>query len=103
MDSGESNDNLQNVDANGKQKPWHSLSGKLLLLTVLFVMVAEVLIFVPSVANMRMRWLEDRLRTAAAASLVVEGWENMELPRPIQNDASDGHRHQVHRPGRPAT
>ncbi|MEX3011300.1 ATP-binding protein [Hoeflea sp. TYP-13] len=87
MDSGENKDKLHKVDANGKQKPWHSLSGKLLLLTVLFVMVAEVLIFVPSVANMRMRWLEDRLRTAAAASLVVEGWEDMELPRPIQNDA----------------
>jgi len=87
MESGKSSDNLQTVDANGKQKPWHSLSGKLLLLTVLFVMAAEVLIFVPSVANMRLRWLEDRLRTAAAASIVVEGWENMELPRPIQNDA----------------
>ncbi len=71
----------------GGEKPARSLSGKLLLLTILFVMLAEVLIFVPSVANMRMRWLEDRLRTAAAASLVVEGWEDMELPRPIQNDA----------------
>ncbi len=71
----------------GGEKPRRSLSGKLLLLTILFVMIAEVLIFVPSVANMRMRWLEDRLRTAAAASLVVEGWEDMELPQPIQNDA----------------
>jgi len=69
------------------EKPARSLSGKLLILTILFVMLAEVLIFVPSVANMRMRWLEDRLRTAAAASVVVEGWEHMELPQPIQNDA----------------
>ncbi|MDA4846252.1 sensor histidine kinase [Hoeflea poritis] len=87
MDSGNGADRRETLATNGKQKPWHSLSGKLLLLTVLFVMAAEVLIFVPSVANMRMRWLEDRLRTAAAASLVVEGWEDMELPRPIQNDA----------------
>ena len=71
----------------GDEKSRRSLSGKLLLLTILFVMLAEVLIFVPSVTNMRMRWLEDRLRTAAAASLVVEGWEDIELPRPIQNDA----------------
>ena len=43
------------------------LSGRLLLLTVIFVMIAEVLIFVPSVANMRLSWLRDRLNTAAAA------------------------------------
>ncbi|MCY6382703.1 HAMP domain-containing sensor histidine kinase [Hoeflea prorocentri] len=87
MGSGENDSQKNRLQTNGKKRPWHSLSGKLLLLTVLFVMIAEVLIFVPSVANMRMRWLEDRLRTAAAASLVVEGWENMELPRPIQDDA----------------
>ena len=34
-----------------------SLSSKVLVLTVTFVMIAEVLIFVPSVANFRMRWL----------------------------------------------
>ena len=33
--------------------------------------VAEVLIFVPSVANMRLRWLEDRLNTAAAAERIT--------------------------------
>jgi hypothetical protein len=33
------------------RKPRVGLSGKLLLLTVLFVMVAEILIYVPSVAN----------------------------------------------------
>lgn len=63
-----------------------SLSGKLILLTVLFVMVAEVLIFVPSVANMRLRWLEDRLNTAASASLVVEGFQGMDLPAPVAEE-----------------
>ena len=33
------------------RKPRIGLSGKLLLLTIVFVMVAEVLIYVPSVAN----------------------------------------------------
>jgi signal transduction histidine kinase len=65
-------------------RPRHSLSRKLLLLTILFVMIAEVLIFVPSVANMRLRWLQDRLSTAASASLVIEGFEEMELPEPVQ-------------------
>lgn len=87
MDSAQNGKTRASRRTIGGEKPEKSLSGKLLLLTILFVMIAEVLIFVPSVANTRMRWLEDRLRTAAAASLVVEGWEDMELPRPIQNDA----------------
>ncbi|MFP5077713.1 ATP-binding protein [Rhizobium sp. YIM 134829] len=63
-----------------------SLSGRLLLLTVLFVMVAEVLIFVPSVAMMRMRWMQDRLNTAAAAAVVVDGLQNMQLSGPVRED-----------------
>ncbi|MCP8896377.1 HAMP domain-containing histidine kinase [Shinella daejeonensis] len=62
------------------------LSGKLLLLTVAFSMIAEVLIFVPSVANMRLMWLRDRLNTAAAASVVIEGLPDRELPRLVQDD-----------------
>ena len=44
------------------------LSTKLLLLTILFVLLAEVLIFLPSIANFRLRWLEERLGTAAAVA-----------------------------------
>ena len=49
-----------------------SLSTKLLVMTIVFVMIAEVLIFVPSVANFRMRWLEDRVNIATVAALAVE-------------------------------
>ncbi|TCL72243.1 HAMP domain-containing sensor histidine kinase [Rhizobium sp. BK251] len=62
------------------------LSGKLLWLTVVFIMFAEVLIFVPSVANMRLRWLEDRLNTAAAAAIVIDGLQPIELPRALQKE-----------------
>lgn len=48
------------------------LSGKLLMLTVVFVMIAEVLIYVPSVANFRMNWLRDRLAAAHTAALVLD-------------------------------
>jgi len=48
------------------------LSGKLLVLTVLFVMMAEVLIYVPSVANFRLNWLNDRLSAAYTATLVFQ-------------------------------
>lgn len=43
------------------------LSAKLLLLTILFVLLAEVLIFVPSIANFRNTWLQDRLADAELA------------------------------------
>jgi len=48
------------------------LSGKLLLLTVVFMMVAEILIFVPSIANFRLAWLSDRLAAAHTAALVLD-------------------------------
>ncbi|CTQ52434.1 Nitrogen regulation protein NR(II) [Roseibium album] len=47
------------------------LSGKLLMLTVLFVMLAEVFIYVPSIANYRNTWLMDRLTTAGVAASVL--------------------------------
>ncbi|ACM25336.1 HAMP domain-containing histidine kinase [Agrobacterium sp. SHOUNA12C] len=62
------------------------LSGKLLILTIFFILLAEVLIFVPSVANMRLRWLEDRLNTAAAAATVIDGLQPVELPRALQKE-----------------
>ncbi|CAK7258955.1 HAMP domain-containing histidine kinase [Shinella yambaruensis] len=62
------------------------LSGRLLLVTAIFVLIAEVLIFVPSVANMRLQWLRDRLNTAAAASVVIEGLPDHELPRAVQEE-----------------
>jgi signal transduction histidine kinase len=62
------------------------LSGRLLLVTAIFVLIAEILIFVPSVANMRLMWLRDRLNTAAAASVVIEGLPDQELPRSVQQE-----------------
>jgi signal transduction histidine kinase len=56
--------------------PRFGLSGKLLFLTILFVMIAEVLIYVPSVANFRVVWLKDRLATAYTAALVLDAAPN---------------------------
>ena len=49
-----------------------SLSARLLLLTVFFVMLAEVLIYAPSVSNFRITWLNDRLASADLAILALE-------------------------------
>ena len=54
------------------RKPRLGLSGKLLILTVLFVMIAEVLIYVPSIATFRRSWLNDRLSAAYTAALALE-------------------------------
>ncbi|MDP9732118.1 UNVERIFIED_ORG: hypothetical protein QE448_002193 [Rhizobium sp. SORGH_AS285] len=78
-------DRTEDNPAHGMPGLTAGLSGRLLLLTVIFVMIAEVLIFVPSVANMRLSWLRDRLNTAAAAGAVIDGLQ-AELPRSVQND-----------------
>src|SRR5262249_50696440 len=51
--------------------PRFGLSGKLLVLTTLFVMIAEVLISVPSIATFRVGWLNDRLSAAYTTALVL--------------------------------
>jgi signal transduction histidine kinase len=51
--------------------PRFGLSAKLLLLTILFVMIAEVLIYVPSIANFRLTWLADRVAVARTVALVL--------------------------------
>lgn len=49
----------------------NTLSGRFLILTTLFVMLAEVFIFVPSVARFREDYLLARLERAQIASLVL--------------------------------
>ena len=48
------------------------LSAKLLVLTVLFVMLAEICIYVPSIANFRLTWLTNKLGAAHTAALVFD-------------------------------
>jgi signal transduction histidine kinase len=49
-----------------------SLSARLLALTVIFLMVSEVLIFVPSVARFRLNYLQDRIKDAHLAILTLD-------------------------------
>jgi signal transduction histidine kinase len=53
--------------------PWPvGLSSRLLLLTALFVLVAQLFILLPSLASFEVGWLTDRVRAAELASLAVE-------------------------------
>ena len=67
----------------------NTLSGRLLILTVLFVMLAEVFIFVPSVARFREEYLLSRLERAQIASLAVEATDMIspELERELLSNA----------------
>src|SRR3954468_8158930 len=80
-----------------KDQPGRSLrfglSGKLLLLTILFVMIAEVLIYVPSIANFRLNWLSDRLAVARTVSIVLNAQtpesEKINLPAKVVQEILD--------------
>jgi signal transduction histidine kinase len=71
-------------------KFWRGLAGKLLLLTVLIVMLGEVLIFVPSIANFRLTWLENRIATAEIAALTVEAAMGQEVSDELRREILNG-------------
>lgn len=67
----------------------NSLSGRFLILTTVFVMLAEVLIFVPSVARFREDYLLLRLERAQIASLALlaDDMIDAELERELLDNA----------------
>jgi len=66
------------------------LSGKLLLLTLLFVMVGEILIFLPSIANFRLNWLKNRIAQAEIAALAVEAAPDKMLSEDLKTEILAG-------------
>jgi signal transduction histidine kinase len=67
-------------------RAWHwrwselGLPAKLLLLTAIFVMLAEIFIFLPSVSSFRIGWLDERLTAAQLATLAAEGFPGGDVP-----------------------
>jgi signal transduction histidine kinase len=68
------------------KRPGFGLSWQLLALTILFVMVSTVLIYVPSIANFRGAWLTDRMTMADAAGAVLSDQVAADIPRQAQDD-----------------
>ncbi|MFM2422676.1 MAG: hypothetical protein RL291_1206, partial [Pseudomonadota bacterium] len=60
------------------------LSSKLLILTTIFVMIAEVMIFLPSVAKFRENWLSDRVTAAQIAALAADANPAGTVPEMLQ-------------------
>ncbi|KAB2876741.1 MAG: HAMP domain-containing histidine kinase, partial [Pseudorhodoplanes sp.] len=77
------NEKVDTVRRLGLRTGQPGLSGKLLALTILFVMLAEVLIYVPSIANFRLNWLNDRLAAAHTAALVLDAAPSGMVPEEL--------------------
>ena len=87
MDGNEASREQQDAESSALDVPLsRGLSTKLLLLTIVFVMFAEILIFVPSIANFRLRWLEERLMAAAAVSSLLVEVDPSDLTRVAQDN-----------------
>jgi signal transduction histidine kinase len=65
------------------------LSGKLLLLTIPLVMIAEVLIYVPSIANFWMNRLNGKLASANTAALVLDAAPSGMVPESLAREILD--------------
>jgi len=61
------------------------LSGKLLILTMLVIMLTEIFVFLPSVANFRLTWLADQFVTGEAASLALERLRDEDVPDDVRD------------------
>ncbi|WP_299343882.1 HAMP domain-containing sensor histidine kinase [uncultured Maritalea sp.] len=54
------------------QRARFGLSIKLITMIISMIMIVEVVIYLPSVANFRIRWLDDRVQVAGVAARVIE-------------------------------
>ncbi|MEM9473344.1 MAG: HAMP domain-containing sensor histidine kinase [Pseudomonadota bacterium] len=70
----------QDLGRSRRRAPWYSkLTAKVLVLAAVFLMIGEMLVFVPSIANFRINWLQQRSATAEIAALAVEAARNQEI------------------------
>jgi signal transduction histidine kinase len=70
--------------------PARGLSAKVLALTVVFVMLGEVLIFLPSIANFRIQWLKARVAQAEIAALAAEAAPNAIVDEALRTEILKG-------------
>ncbi len=68
---------------------FNTLSGRFLGLTLLFVVFAEVLIFVPSVARFRLDYLQSRLELGQLAALALLATPNDTVAPDLQSELLD--------------
>ena len=79
-------------DNNGGARPGllQGLSGKVLALTIIFVMLGEILIFLPSIANFRIQWLKTHVAEAEIAALAAEAAPDQILSHDLRSEILKG-------------
>jgi len=73
-----------------KARIWRGLSGKVLVMTIIFVLIGEVLIFLPSIANFRITWLKSRVAVAEVAALAVEAAQDNQISNMLKKELLRG-------------
>src|SRR3954466_3872122 len=58
----------------GRPRRVLGLSGRLILLTIAFVLMAEILVFIPSLAAFRRSWISDRLSAAQMTAVLLSAY-----------------------------
>ncbi len=69
--------------------PTRSLSARLLVLTMAFVLLGEILIYVPSISRFRKVYLEERIAAAHLATLSLEASGSNHLGSGLENELLD--------------
>ena len=77
---------MKNQDKTKQPGILRGLSGKVLLLTIIFVMLGEVLIFLPSIANFRIQWLKGHIAQAEIAALAAEAAPDQILSSDLRSE-----------------
>jgi signal transduction histidine kinase len=69
---------------------FRGLSAKVLAMTIAFVMLGEVLIFLPSIASFRIQWLKGRVAQAEIAALAAEAAPDRILSSDLRTEILNG-------------
>ena len=73
-----------NAEPGVRRRVRFGLTNRLLVLLLLFIMLAEVAVYIPTIANFRNAWLRDRLAAASTAALVFEAAPAGSLPEELE-------------------
>jgi len=69
-----------------KPSPLRSMSARLLLLTMAFVLLGEILIYVPSISRFRKVYIEERIAAGHLATLSLEAGATGRIDRDLEGD-----------------
>jgi len=80
---------LKHQEAPPKPKSRFGLAARVLVLIAAFVMLTEIAIYVPSIANFRNNWLRNRLSAGYTAALVLEAAPSNMVPESLSRELLD--------------